>query len=189
MQEDLRHGVRMLLHTKGWTAVVLLSLALGIGANTALFSAVNGVVISAVPVPHAGDLVRLRWSGKNDMRNNTSDYGNSRNTAAGEEVRATVSYPLYQAVRAGNQTLTDILACAPTGSVNVVVNGKAELASTLLVSGNYFTLLNVHRRPDVLTQDDDRPSAPAAVISYGFCAPVRSGSIGRRPVVSMSSSP
>ena len=92
MLKDLRHGVRMLLHTKGWTAVVLLSLALGIGANTALFSAVNGVVISAVPVPHAGDLVRLRWSGKNDMRNNTSDYGNSRQTPAGEEVRATVSY-------------------------------------------------------------------------------------------------
>jgi len=170
MLKDLRLGVRMLFHTKGWTAVVLLSLALGIGANTALFSAINGVIISSVPVPHAGDLVRLRTAGKNEMRNNSSDYGTSRNTPAGEEVRSTISYPIYQAIRAGNQTLTDILACAPTGNANVVVNGKAELASLLMASGNYFTVLEVPPASGrLLTPDDDQPSAPAvAVISYGF---------------------
>ena len=53
MLHDLRHAFRMLLHTKGWTAVVLLSLALGIGANTALFTAVNGLLLQTVPVPDA----------------------------------------------------------------------------------------------------------------------------------------
>ena len=75
MLQDLRHAVRVLLQTKGWTAVVLLSLGLGIGANTALFSGVNGLLLRTVPVPHPETLVRLRWSGKNDMRRGGSTYG------------------------------------------------------------------------------------------------------------------
>ena len=57
----------MLLQAKGWTTVVVVSLALGIGANTALFSAVNGLLIKTLPVRDPDALVRLRWSGKNDM--------------------------------------------------------------------------------------------------------------------------
>ena len=73
MLRDLRHAVRMLLQAKGWTTVVVVSLALGIGANTALFSAVNGLLLKQVPVRDADGLVRLRWAGKNDMVTSSSD--------------------------------------------------------------------------------------------------------------------
>ena len=78
MIKDLKHAARVLLRNKAWTAVVVLSLALGIGANTALFSAVNGLILENVPVPEPGSLVRLQWAGKNDMVRNTSDYGSTR---------------------------------------------------------------------------------------------------------------
>ena len=75
MLKDLRHAVRMLLGAKGWTAVVLLSLALGIGANTAIFSAINGLLLTQIPVKDPDTLVRLRWGGRNDMVTSSSDYG------------------------------------------------------------------------------------------------------------------
>src|SRR5947207_935698 len=160
MLQDLKLALRMLLQTKGWTAVVLLSLALGIGANTALFTAVNGLLLRTVPVPRPDNLVRLRWSGQNDMRRSTSSYGYSGKNAAGEDVRESMSYPIYQALLAANQTLTGMAVSVPSGRLNVIVDGKAELAPGLLVSGDFFQLLNVPAwigRP--LTPEDDNPSA------------------------------
>ena len=75
MIRDLRQALRMLSRPKGWTTVVVLSLALGIGANTALFSAINGLLLKTLPVRDPDSLVRLRWSGKNDMVTSSSDYG------------------------------------------------------------------------------------------------------------------
>ena len=126
MLHDLRHAFRMLRHTKGWTAVVLLSLALGIGANTALFTAVNGLLLQTVPVPDPESLVKLSTAGDNHMRRSSSDYGFSP-PYQGKQVRATFSYPLYEQLRAANQTMTDLVASAPIGSFNVVVNGSAEI--------------------------------------------------------------
>ena len=72
---DLRQAVRVLLHSKSWTAVVLVSLALGIGANTALFTAVNGLLLEKVAVPDPDALVRVKSAGPNDMVRSSSDYG------------------------------------------------------------------------------------------------------------------
>ena len=99
MLKDLRHAVRMLMHAKGWTAVVLLSLALGIGANTAIFSAVNGLLIKQIPVKDPDSLVRLRYSGRNDMVTSSSDYGFTARMPDGQNVRTTFSYRDVQAVR------------------------------------------------------------------------------------------
>ena len=76
----------MLLHAKGWTAVVILSLALGIGANTAIFSGVNALLLTQIPVKDPDSLVRLRWGGRNDMVTSSSDYGFS-NTGQGRPER------------------------------------------------------------------------------------------------------
>src|SRR5262245_15784357 len=113
MLQDIRHGVRVLLQAKGWTAVVVLSLALGIGANTALFSAANGLLLRKIAVDDPDTLVRFRTAGRNQMVNNSSDYG-ATGQIGGQEVRTTFSYSIYQEFRAGNQTLTDLFACAPT---------------------------------------------------------------------------
>ena len=128
MLKDLRHAVRMLLHAKGWTAVVILSLALGIGANTAIFSGVNALLLTEIPVEDPDTLVRLRWGGRNDMVTNSSDYGFSNKGADGQNVRTTFSYPMYQQFLADNQTMSELMAFAPFGRVNVVVDGQAEIA-------------------------------------------------------------
>ena len=75
MLKDLRHAVRGLMRAKGWTAVVILSLALGIGANTAIFTGVNALLLTQIPVRDPDTLVRLRYGGRNDMVTSSSDYG------------------------------------------------------------------------------------------------------------------
>ena len=75
--QDLRLAVRVLLRTKSWTAIVLVSLALGIGANTALFTAVNGLLLQTIPVREPERLIRFNWTGQNDMVRSSSDYGYS----------------------------------------------------------------------------------------------------------------
>ena len=166
--KDLKHAVRVLLRTKSWTAVVLVSLALGIGANTALFTAVNGLLLETINVPAPNDLVRVKWAGDNDMVRSSSDYGFNE-PDAGRRVRATVSYPIYKQMRAANQTLTDLAAFAPS-SYNVIVDGQADVASALTASGNYFQVLELPAALGrVFTDTDDTLSAsPVAVISDAY---------------------
>ena len=110
MLNDLRCAARMLLHAKGWTAVVVVSLALGIGANTALFSGVNGLLFG-----DAGRRPERSFApvGRpNQMVTSTSDYGfTSRGGRA--ERRTTFLYPMYQQFVEDNQTMTDLFASAP----------------------------------------------------------------------------
>jgi predicted permease len=169
--KDLRHAVRMLLNAKGWTIVVILSLGLGIGANTALFSAVDGMLLTKIPVRDPDTLVRFRWVGRNDMVTSSSDYGPIDSAAyGGQRVRTTFSYPMYRQFVTDNRTLIDLLTCAPLGRTNVVMDGHAELASGFVVSGNYFSVLGVNARLGrVFVPDDDRPTAPpVAVISSKY---------------------
>jgi predicted permease len=169
MLNDLKHAFRMFWHSRGWTAVVLLSLALGIGANTALFTAVNGLMLQTVSVPDPDSLVRVKWTGKNDMARGTSEYGFTR-PYRGQSVTSTVPFPTYQALRAANKTLTDLAAFSTMEGVNVIVNGSAEIASAFQVSGNYFDVVRV---PIILGRglaetDDVANAAPVAVISQSF---------------------
>jgi predicted permease len=169
MLHDLKHAVRMLMQTRGWTLVVLLSLAIGIGATTALFTAVNGLLLQTVPVPEPETLVRFSAAGENNMRRSSSDYGFAE-PHEGRPVRSSFSYAGYQALRDANRTLTDIAAFAPFDSVNLIVNGVAEVAPTHVVSGNFFSVLRAPialGRP--LGEDDDRAGAePVAVLSHAL---------------------
>jgi predicted permease len=127
--------------------------------------------------------VRFRWVGKNEMVTNQSDYGFSRpprDTSAASSstgflrgtqdrstVRATFSYPIFEQFRADNRTMTDLIAGAPLGRQNIVVDGSADIGTLFIVSGNYYQVLGVHAtRGRTLRPDDDRPDAPpVAVIS------------------------
>jgi predicted permease len=160
----------MLLQAKGWTAVVVLSLALGIGANTALFSAVNGMLLTKLSVQDPDTLVRLRWYGPNDMVNSSSDYGYIAPGPDGQRVRTTFSYPMYRQFVVDNKTMSDLFACAPFGRLNVIVDGQAELATAFISTGNYYKVLGVGARIGrTLLPEDDQPGAPpAAVISSKY---------------------
>jgi len=160
----------MLLQAKGWTTVVVLSLALGIGANTALFSAVNGLLVRTLSVRDAESLVRLRWSGKNDMVTSSSDYGFSGTDENGRNVRATFSYPMFRQFVTDNRTMTDLFACAPFGRVSVVVDGQPDIANSFISTGNYYRVLGVNAMLGrTIVPDDDRPEAPpVAVLSARY---------------------
>jgi predicted permease len=166
---DLRVAVRVLLATKSWTLVVLLSLALGIGANTALFTAVNGLLLQTVAVREPERLVRFNWTGKNDMVRSSSDYGYSGGTPT-RNVRSTFSAAILEQFRAANTTLAGLAAGAPMADVNVILDGTAQLASSYQASGNYFSVLGVEASPGrVFGEGDDRPAAaPVAVISHAY---------------------
>jgi hypothetical protein len=173
MLKDVRHGVRALLHAKGWTAVVVISLALGIGANTALFSAANGLFLRKLPVRDPDALVRFGHAtqgGRNDMASNTSDYGYPRSDSDGRSVRSTFSYPMYQQFVADNRTMEDLFACAPYGRANVVIDGQADIASAFITTGNYYRVLGLTANPGrTILPDDDKPGAPpVAVISSRY---------------------
>jgi len=169
MLRDLKFAARVLLQSKGWTAVVLLSLALGIGANTALFSAVSGLLLQKLPVGDPDRLVRLSWFGDNDMMRNSSEYGFVRQVQ-GKNSQTTFSYPAYLELRKANTTLTDLLAQAPLFSLNVIVNNESDIASSMGVSGNFFNVLQMSPETGrLLNEDDNLPSAPlVAVISHAF---------------------
>jgi predicted permease len=171
MLQDLRHAIRLLLQNKGWTLVVVLSVALGIGANTALFSAMNGLWFKTIGVDRPDTLVRLKWVGKNDMGTDFSDYGFSGKDAGGRDIHSTFSYPMYRQLRESSRsTMTDVVAGAPRGQVNLVIDGQAEIARGFVVSGNFYQVLGVTTLAGrTIVPDDDRPSAEAVgVLSEGF---------------------
>src|SRR5437899_4867636 len=107
MLRDLRLAARMLLQEKGWTSVVVLSLALGIGANTALFSAINGLLLRKLPVSDPDSLARLRYAGPNQVRTDIQIYGYTAPDARGRQVESSFSYPMYLELRAANRTMSD----------------------------------------------------------------------------------
>jgi predicted permease len=156
MVQDLRYGVRMLLKHKGFTAVAALMLALGIGANTAIFSILDAVFLKLLPVREPEQLVLLK---KDRVRDVDTDF----------------SYPLFSRLRDENQVFAGILATSGSSQAKMRVEGGAgdqfEYVARESISGGYFSTLGV---PALLgrtfgAEDDRTPgSQPVAVISHDF---------------------
>jgi predicted permease len=170
MFQDLRYGVRMLLKHKAVTGVAALSLALGIGANTALFSLVDAVLLKMLPVKNPEELVLFKWlSGPNRMAG-TVDGITATDPETGLRGSASFSYATFTQFRAHNQTLTDIFAFAPVQQLNVNIGGQAEIAGGQLVSGNYYAGLGVPALlgRTILDEDDRAGAQPVAVLSHRY---------------------
>jgi predicted permease len=157
--QDLRYALRMLAKSPGFTVVAILTLALGIGANAAIFSLTDQVLLRRLPVQKPQELVVLHSPGPQPGRNwSDGDRG------------AAWSYPMYKDLRDGNQVFSGLLARFLT-QASVSGQGQTELANAELVTGNYFEVLGV--RPALgrvfSSQDETAPGAnPAAVLSYGY---------------------
>src|SRR5262245_3751169 len=158
--QDLRYGARMLLKSPGFTVIAVLTLALGIGANTAIFSLTDQVLLRRLPVERPEELVVLRSPGPRTGR--VWSDGDSD---------ASFSYPMYKALRdRGGDVFSGLLARFAI-PLSVAGAGQTERADGELVSGNYFEVLGV--RPAlgrVFNQEDDRtPGAdPVVVLSYAY---------------------
>ena len=116
MLADVRLAARLRLKAKGWTVVVIASLAIGTGANVALFTGINGLMLRKLAVNDPDGLVRFRHVGRNDMATSSSDYG-PVTMEAGLQTCTTFSYPMLQQLRSANQTMVDMFAGAPIASV------------------------------------------------------------------------
>ena len=168
--QDIRHGLRVLWKSPGFTAVAVATLALGIGANTAIFSLLDQVLMRQLPVSHPEELVVMHMTGPVVGRA-WSDGDTSES----------IPYPIYSSIRNSNSVFSGLLGRFGV-SLSVAFRGSTERAQGELVSGNYFQVLGV--RPAlgrVFSPEDDRvPGAhPVAVLSYGFWK----GRLGGDPAV------
>ena len=150
LMQDLQFGMRMLAKSPGFTAVAILTLALGIGANTALFSVVNGVLLNPLPYPHPEQLVWLAESKPN------FDTGS-------------ISFPNFKDWRKQNQTFS-MMGTSRGYSFSLTGAGEAEQLKAQFVSSDLLTLLNV--QPVIgrlFTEGEDEIGAsPIVIISDGF---------------------
>ena len=164
--KDVRYGLRGLLKRKGFAAIAVLTLALGIGANTAIFTLVNAVMLKSLPVEKPEELV---------LFSDTTSEGTSLEDTPRTGQWHRFSYASYEYLRDHNQSFQELAALRSGESRLSVRKTDAEAnaatrASGHLVTGNYFSLLGVRAaRGRVLTPDDDKASAvPAAVMSHRY---------------------
>ena len=147
MLQDLRLGLRMLLKNPGFTAVVVLTLALGIGANVALFSVVNGVLLNPLPFPQPEQLVTLDQSKPN------FDAG-------------AIPYPNFRDLQKENRTFS-AMAISRGSGFSLIGTGEPERVSARLISADFFSVLDV--KPALgrtFAPGEDEPGvAPLVVIS------------------------
>jgi predicted permease len=153
---DLRFSARSFLRGPSFTATAVLSLALGIGATTALYSLIDQIVLRALPVDHPERLVLIDWIG--------FQYAETLGTDN------LMSYPICQDLQQRKQYFDGVFCRAAT-TINFSTSGEPRLTAAELVSGSYFSVLGV--RPAlgrVLTTDDDQTpgSSPVVVLSYDF---------------------
>ena len=167
--QDLRYGIRMLLKQKGLSTVALLSLALGIGANTALFSIVDAMLLKMLPVKEPDRLVLFKSVAPREF--SVGSYNGNSNTdeATGLRTMTSFAYQSYQRLREQQGPLSDIFAFGGVG-LNLNADGQAEVVNGQTVSGNYYRALGVQTAVGrLLTDDDDKANAPAvAVLSHRF---------------------
>ncbi len=166
--QDLRYGARMLLKHKGITAIAAISLALGIGANTALFSIMDAMLLRRLPVKEPGRLVLFRSVAPPEF--SPGVYAGYDNTdAMGQRTMTSFPYQSFQRIREQQSVLSDVFAF---GDVSLIVNadGQSDVANGQAVSGNYYAGLGVQAMLGrTLTDEDDHAGAsPVAVLSYRY---------------------
>lgn len=172
IKQDLRYGLRMLRKNPAFTIVTVLTLALGIGANTAIFSVLDAVMLQNLPVEHPQQLVVVNWTSKDWPAIVEDLEGSSRkDPIGGGSLSESLPTPVFDALRTQSTTMSDVFAfSANVHRFNVQFEGRPYAAETESVSGNYFTGLGV--RPILgrtILPSDDVPSAqPVAVLSYNF---------------------
>src|SRR5271169_2566684 len=158
MWNDLRFGLRTLRRSPVFTAVAVLSLALGIGANTSIFSLLSQVMFQLLPVAEPERLVVFHTEGQREGSSSSDNH------------EAVFSYPMYKDLRDRNQVFEGVIARS-SAAVAFSYGGQTERARAELVSGNFFEVLGVKAALGrVLTSDDDRaPGAhPVIVLGYGY---------------------
>ncbi len=153
--QDFRYSLRTLSKSPVFLSVAVLSLALGIGANTAIFTLINQLILQPLPVKNPEQIVMLAGRGKHYGGNNGPDR---------------ISYPMYREIRDKNQVFSGMF-CTYPGTVSASFQGSTELIGVEFVSGNYFPVLGIGAAVGrTFTANDDliQGGHPLAMLSYGY---------------------
>ena len=178
LAQDVRYALRMMLRNPAFSALAVLSLALGIGANTAIYSFMDSILLRSLPVSDPASLAVVKWrsgpvnfgapdgSGHVLHSIDGSTYRDGGGTSA-----AIFPYPAFERLQqVSGPVFSSLFAYYPAETLNVMIHGQAELAKGHYVSGEFFHGLAVSPaagRP--LVADDDRAgAAPVVVISTGY---------------------
>src|SRR6516225_2701315 len=157
---DCRYAFHMLRKSPSFPSVAVLTLALGVGANTTIFSLTDQILLRASPLPHPDQLVILRSPGPN--------HGHTWSDV--DEGAQSFSYPMYKDLQERSTVFSGLLACR-AATVNVSGHGETQAAHADLVSGNFFETLEVQPALGRLfiPSDETAPGANSvAVLSYGY---------------------
>ena len=188
LQQDARYALRTMMRNRAVTIFAILSLALGIGANTAIYSFMHAVLLKTLPVADPDSLVVVMWQAR-DSNNRRPDrrsefvlhsIDGSTFASAGGGVEARIlPYAAFERLREASQpVLSNIFGVFRGGKLNVRIDGAAEVADIRYVSGEFFPALQVIPVAGrLLTPDDDVPGAPPAVVMTAGYAERRFGSI------------
>jgi predicted permease len=170
--QDLRYALRMLRKSPAFTTVAVLTLALGIGANTAIFSLIDAVLFRSMPIPDSKGLLVFQWRANHGPE--TRGYMNfgecEDQSEDAQPFGCSLPLPFFKEVQAQNHVFSHVAGFASWQDLDLSGNGPATMVKNLFVSGDYFPTLGVHAyKGRLFDDDDDRPEAPAvAVLNYGY---------------------
>jgi predicted permease len=174
LAQDLRYAARTMLRNPAFAILAALSLALGIGANTAIYSFMDAVLMRSLPVADPGSLVVINWNilakkGTDDLVIHDVE-GQILGDAKHGFLSGNFPYPAFEQLRKSNDVLSVIFAYRRARKLNVMISNQAEVVDGEYVSGDYFRGLNVVPTAGrLIANDDDLAGAPGAVVlSYAF---------------------
>jgi predicted permease len=170
--QDLRYGLRTLGRNRGFTVVAVFTLALGIGANTAIFSVLNAVDLRRLPVRDPKQLVMLQWSADKSIKwkRYSSDGGCNAEGLGAADAGCSFTFPAFEYLRSRSATVSGLAAVAGLDQFQARIRGEIVRASAQFVSGEFFHLLGVSTPLGrTLDEQDDLPGAePVAVLSWRY---------------------
>src|SRR5215469_3730724 len=172
---DVRYGFHTMAANKTFSALAIVSLALGIGANTAIFSFMDSLLLRALPVPDPQSLVVLKWHTKVEAHSwNSVTQGFSGSTYPDSQngtIAGIFPYPAFELLRRDGRVFSSVFGRYAWDDFNLNVKGEAEVAKGDFVTGDFFNGLQIAPVAGrFLLPEDDRVGAPAvAVVSFALC--------------------
>ena len=161
LAQDIRYAFRTMAVNRLFAAMAVLSLALGIGANTAIYSFMDAIMLRALPVERPQELVVLNWTAKgrapviHGMRG--TNFGDRK---SGIQTSPNYPFAAFEFLRGKHDKLATLFAYASARSVNLIARGQAEVANGLFVSGGFYDGLGVQPAAGrLISADDDRSGA------------------------------
>ncbi len=179
--QDLRYAARTMSNNKAFTILAALSLALGIGANTAIYSFMDALLMRSLPVRDPQSLAVLNWHappterGESVMISMSGHYWDSN----GGEESGIFPYPAFEHLRANNSAFSTLFAYHPAGNLNFTARGQSDLVKGEYVSGEYFRGLDLAPAAGrLIAPEDDRVEADAVAVLSDACSRAHFGDPG-----------